>query len=256
MVRVFPFCIPPHVFALFSLLGCVLLPRQAEAQSRADHWTDLSPQRFFNDFGTPAITEQSYPGGSLYTWSGDWSTGITSDVGDTYASTIRYSRTAGVAMAYEGFTPFHQSFVPPGIYTHMQKGSFQVATDDALTGLRQLIFRVDVEGAGQFGLVSEYATLSSTSGDLLNVSATSITQGSALPEIVGGGHYIWEFVWDLSELGVVGTVEDFAVNWTLNQNNYTYGVELVQVIPEPGTFALLVVSGAGCFMLRRRRLPR
>lgn len=87
-------------------------------------------------------------------------------------------------------------------------------------------------------------------------SSTGVNSGGNAPAGDGEATLVtWQYWWDLSTFA--GTVNDLQVNWQQFEHSQTYGLRLdssnvsVAAVPEPATFAL-VVLGVAPLLVRRR----
>jgi len=229
----------PWVPGLLALLA-FCLPLQA--QRVVDRWNDLSPDRFAAELGGEAADY----GNSLVSWQD----GLPSQTDRPGAATIRFNKEEGThgypyAGSFAGYT------IPPGVYTGGQGGSgnFSISTGDPMEGVGWIELKIDIEGWGQFVTPDAYPMLS-LNGAAIVLAPTDAVAAPAPDVLAGAGRNIWSFQWDFQDLQV--PVTSFSLDWTATAHLFTYSVEVTQAVPEPGSLVLLVVSGAGWLLLRRR----
>ncbi len=227
---------------LIGFLAMVAFCLPLQAQSVVDRWNDLSPNRFAADLGG---LPTDY-GNSLVSWQN----GLPSQTDRPGAETIRFNKQDGT----HGY-PFAGSFagqtIPPGVYTGGQggSGSFDISTGNPMTGVTWIELKIDIEGWGQFSTPDAYPMLS-LNGDAIVLAPTQASWVPAPDVIAGAGRNIWSFQWDFGNLQL--PVDSFSLEWVATAHLFTYSVEVTQAVPEPGTVALLIASGAGWLAWRRR----
>lgn len=206
-----------------------------------DTWTDL--------------TAANYPGYPTYTTSSNsWPSPIASTGGN---GDLDLNKTAGLGFPSNG----------GGIYVGGMSsgtGSFSIDTPvaGALASLETVVFQIEIEGVGSdWGDVLSNVNLS-YNGGLQTLAPDFVQELAAINTgIVFGSpstKFTLAFQWDLSAL--VEPVDSFHLTWTGAEHSLTSSLQvnqgdtMVQVVPEPSTYALLLL-GVCAVVFWKKRFP-
>lgn len=137
-------------------------------------------------------------------------------------------------------------------------GTFSILDSSPVLGLETVLFQIDLEGVGSGW--EDYFTVSLNynggSQALAYTYQTTFATGPANgPQ--GSTREIVAFQWDLT--GVPTAITSYSIQWSANEHSLFYEMQvnqsdvMTQVVPEPSTWATLMLGGVVLIVLHRRK---
>lgn len=206
------------------------------------------------------LTTSSNPGYPGFPGSGAWPAPIQSNIGGDASLNKTANGPGG------GPYPASGSIYFGGFSgdANANGGQLRVTDNTPVAGLETVVFQVEIGEAWTYDFYNGVLPTLSYNGGSQNLVAdfTSLSQvynGTVTMPTGEEPIYIntWGLQWDLSSIG--DEITSFTITFNGVQHSQVYSMQLdqsntfTQAVPEPGTSALLLISG--CFlMMRRRRL--